>query len=171
MNPIAAPAPCATWTLDPQLARDTVGVGDLPLTRVLLMNDANFPWLVAVPRAAGAVEIFDLDDAQRVQLMGEVALLARLLKDLTGGDKINIAAIGNVVPQLHVHVIARRRDDPAWPRPAFGALPARPYDPPERERLIEALRREVGLSPDDAAAHDDSKTSAQPVTFRQQRSD
>jgi diadenosine tetraphosphate (Ap4A) HIT family hydrolase len=143
MNSIATPAPYAEWTLDPQLARDTVTVGDLALSRVLLMNDANYPWLIAVPRQAGVVEIFDLDDAARAQLMREVALLGQALKDMTGCHKINIAAIGNVVAQLHVHVVARRRDDPAWPRPIWGALPARPYDGAARDRLIEALRRRV----------------------------
>jgi diadenosine tetraphosphate (Ap4A) HIT family hydrolase len=139
----AAPAPSADWTLDPQLARDTVAVGDLPLSRVLLTNDANFPWLIAVPRQAGAVEIFDLDPGRRAQLMQELAVLGQALKDLTACQKINIAAIGNVVAQLHVHVIARRRDDPAWPRPVWGALPARPYEAAERDRLIQSLRRRV----------------------------
>jgi diadenosine tetraphosphate (Ap4A) HIT family hydrolase len=143
MNSIATPAPYAEWTLDPQLARDTIAVGDLALSRVLMMNDANFPWLIAVPRQAGVVEIFDLDDAARAQLMRELALLGQALKDLTGCHKINIAAIGNVVAQLHVHVIARRRDDPAWPRPVWGALPARPYEKAERDRLLQALRRRV----------------------------
>jgi diadenosine tetraphosphate (Ap4A) HIT family hydrolase len=143
MNSIATPAPCAAWTLDPQLERDTVAVGDLPLSRVLLMNDANFPWLIGVPRRAGAVEIFDLDESERARLMSELALLASLLKDLTACHKINIAAIGNVVSQLHVHVIARRRDDPAWPRPVWGALPARPYRGAERDRLIKAIRQKI----------------------------
>jgi len=135
-----APASCPAFALHPQLERDTLGLGDLPLSRVLLMNDANFPWLIAVPRRAGAVEIFDLDERERTQLMGELALLGQLLKDLTGCHKINIAAIGNAVPQLHVHIVARRRDDAAWPRPVWGALPARPYGEAERDRLIEALR-------------------------------
>lgn len=143
MNSIDTPAPYAEWTLDPQLARDTVAIGDLPLSRVLMMIDANFPWLIAVPRQAGAVEIFDLDDTARAQLMGELALLGQALKDMTGCHKINIAAIGNVVAQLHVHLIARRRDDPAWPRPVWGALPARPYAAAEREHLVESLRRHV----------------------------
>jgi diadenosine tetraphosphate (Ap4A) HIT family hydrolase len=146
MNP-TAPAPdtkpCLAFALHPQLERDTLGFGDLPLSRVLLMNDANFPWLIAVPRRPGAVEIFDLDERERTQLMSELALLGRLLKDLTGCDKINIAAIGNVVPQLHVHIVARRRDDAAWPRPVWGALPARPYGEAERDRLIEALRQKL----------------------------
>ena len=139
MNSTAAPA--SAFTLDPQLERDTVAVGDLPLARVLLMNDANFPWLILVPRQAGPIEIFDLDEAIRTQLMREIALVARRFKALIGCDKINIAAIGNVVAQLHVHVVARRRDDPAWPRPVFGVLPPRPYAQAERKAFIETLRR------------------------------
>jgi diadenosine tetraphosphate (Ap4A) HIT family hydrolase len=131
------------FALDPQLERDTLALGDLPLSRVRLMDDANFPWLIAVPRRAGAVEIFDLDASERAQLMSELALLAQFLKDLTGCDKINVAAIGNVVPQLHVHVVARRRDDAAWPRPVWAALPARPYGEPERDRLIAAIRQKI----------------------------
>ena len=144
--PMRRRPPHRAFALDPQLERDTAMVGDLPLSRVLLMNDAGFPWLIAVPRHAGAVEIFDLGTAERAQLMGEVALLAQLLKDLTGCDKINIAAIGNVVSQLHVHIVARRRDDPLWPRPVWGAQPPRPYEAAERDRLIEAVRRKIGLA-------------------------
>ena len=145
MNSTAAPVPYAPFALDPQLERDTFAVGELARSRVLLMNDANFPWLIVVPRHVGAVEIFDLDAAARTQLTAELAFLAQLLKELTGCDKINIAAIGNVVPQLHVHVIARRRDDPAWPRSVWGALPPRPYGQAERDRLIEAIRRKIDL--------------------------
>src|ERR1700736_2237427 len=100
MNSTAVPACCPAWTLDPQLTRDTVAVGDLPLSRVLLMNDCNFPWLILVPRHAGAVEIFDLEADQRARLMAELARVAQELKGLTGCDKINIGAIGNVVSQL-----------------------------------------------------------------------
>ena len=133
------------WSLHPQLANDTTGIGDLPLARTLLMNDASYPWLVLVPRQAGIVEIIDLDDDQQTQLMSEIAMLARVLKDVTGCHKLNIAAIGNVVPQLHVHIVARRRDDPAWPRPVWGAAPARAYEPAAREALIAAIRREVAF--------------------------
>jgi diadenosine tetraphosphate (Ap4A) HIT family hydrolase len=145
MNSTAAPPPDGSFTLDPQLERDTVAVGDLPGSRVLLMNDANFPWLVVVPRQAGAHEIFDLDEGARTQVMRELAHLARLLKDLTDCDKINIAAIGNMVAQLHIHVVARRRDDAAWPRPVWGALPPRPYAAAERERLVQAIREKIVL--------------------------
>jgi diadenosine tetraphosphate (Ap4A) HIT family hydrolase len=140
-----SPEPLISWSLHPQIAADTTEIGDLPLVRTLLMNDANYPWLVLMPRRAGSVEIFDLDDEQQMQLMSETAMLARVLKDVTGCDKLNIAAIGNVVPQLHVHLVARRRDDAAWPRPVWGAAAARAYEPKKREALTAAIRREVAF--------------------------
>jgi diadenosine tetraphosphate (Ap4A) HIT family hydrolase len=133
------------WVLDPQLARDTAMIGDLTLARVLAMNDANYPWLVLVPRVAGAVEIIDLDDGQQEQLLDEVAVLSRVLKDVTGCHKLNVAAIGNVVSQLHVHIVARRRDDPAWPKPVWGAAAPRPYAPAELARFVERIRAEVAF--------------------------
>ena len=145
MNSTAAPACEAAFRLDPQLARDTLAPGDLPLSRALLMNDANFPWLILVPRRPGTVEIFDLDEDARAQLMREITQVAQRLKALTSCHKVNIAAIGNVVAQLHVHVIARRRDDPVWPRPVFGAMPARAYEEAERKALAERLRRQLDL--------------------------
>ncbi len=137
--------PPLPWSLHEQLARDTTAIGDLPLSRVLLMNDANYPWLVLVPRRAGAVEILDLSEPEQAQLMGEIARSAHVLKQTTGCDKLNIAAIGNVVPQLHIHIVARRHDDAAWPRPVWGAAPPCPYDPAAQRRLIEAIRRELAL--------------------------
>jgi diadenosine tetraphosphate (Ap4A) HIT family hydrolase len=134
------------WTLHPQLAHDTTMIGDLPLSRLLLANDANYPWLLLVPRRPGVSEIIDLDHADQAQLLDEITRVSRALKDATACDKLNIAAIGNVVPQFHVHVVARRRDDPAWPKPVWGAVPARPYDPGERERFVADLRREVATS-------------------------
>src|SRR5262245_3522329 len=92
------------WSLHPQLARDTVPVGDLALARVLAMNDANYPWVILVPRRADVVEVIDLDEVERGRLMAEIAQVSAALKHLTGCDKLNLAAIGNVVPQLHVHV-------------------------------------------------------------------
>jgi diadenosine tetraphosphate (Ap4A) HIT family hydrolase len=137
--------PPLAWSLHPQLARDTIEIGDLPLARTLLMNDANYPWLVLVPRRTDAVEIIDLDEGEQVQLMYEIAMLARVLKDVTTCHKLNIGAIGNVVPQLHVHLVARRRDDAAWPRPVWGAFAPRSYEADERERFIAAIRREVAF--------------------------
>src|SRR6202008_4062698 len=111
------------WSLHPQFAQDTVPVGDLPLTRVLLTNDANYPWLILVPRLPGLVELIDMEENAQVQLLGEVAAAARALKAVTECDKLNIAALGNLVSQLHVHVIARRRADAAWPKPVWGVNP------------------------------------------------
>ena len=135
-----------SWSLHPQLEQDTEVVGDLPLSRLLVNNDANYPWLLLVPRRPGAREIIDLDEKDRSQLMIEIAHISRALKEVTACHKLNVAAIGNVVPQLHVHIVARERNDPAWPRPVWGAVPARAYDPAERERFIAALRRKVVLS-------------------------
>jgi diadenosine tetraphosphate (Ap4A) HIT family hydrolase len=129
------------WSLHPQLALDTVPVGDLVLSRVLLANDANFPWLILVPRRAGLVELIDLDENTQVQLLDEVAISARVLKSITECGKLNIAALGNQVPQLHVHVIARRHSDAAWPKPVWGAAPPAAYNPAIRDGLIGALRR------------------------------
>lgn len=129
------------WTLHPQLADDGTLIGELPLSRLLLSHDATYPWLVLVPRRAGTIEIIDLDRADQGQLMAEIDQVSRALKAATGCDKLNIATIGNVVPQLHVHVVARRRGDPAWPKPVWGAAPPRPYANAERERLLAALRQ------------------------------
>jgi diadenosine tetraphosphate (Ap4A) HIT family hydrolase len=108
------------WSLHPQLEKDTTPVGDLALCRVLAINDANYRWLVLVPRRPGAVEIIDLCGPEAAQLMEEIARVSGVLKAVTSCDKLNIAAIGNVVPQLHIHIVARRKDDPLWPKPVWG---------------------------------------------------
>jgi diadenosine tetraphosphate (Ap4A) HIT family hydrolase len=133
------------WSLHPQLAADTVPVCDLALSRLLAMNDANFPWLVLVPRRAGVSEIIDLG-AEQALLMDELALVSRALKDETRCDKLNVAAIGNVVPQLHVHVVARRKDDAAWPKPVWGAVPRRACEADVMERFVAAIRGRVASS-------------------------
>lgn len=128
------------WQLHPQLADDTAPVIELPLCEVRLMDDANHPWLVLVPRLADMVEIIDLDPAQRTQLAAEIDHACRALKALFKPDKLNVAALGNLVPQLHVHVIARYRDDIAWPRPVWGSATSRPYSPEELIERVRALR-------------------------------
>jgi diadenosine tetraphosphate (Ap4A) HIT family hydrolase len=128
----------AAWSLHPQLQADTSPVGDLPLSRLLAINDADYPWLVLVPRRAGAVEIGDLGSEAAV-LMQEIVQVSRLLKDVTGCDKINVGAIGNVVPQLHVHIVARRKDDPLWPKPIWGMGAPRPGDAASFARFIAAV--------------------------------
>ncbi len=122
--------------LDPRLAADTVEIARWPLARLLLMNDATYPWLILVPDRPGLVEWFDLGPDDRARLAEEIARATQTLKSVTGADKINVGALGNVVAQLHVHVVARFRNDPAWPGPVWGKAPPVPYAP---ERLAERL--------------------------------
>jgi diadenosine tetraphosphate (Ap4A) HIT family hydrolase len=132
------------WTLHPQLAADTVAIGDLPLGRVLLSNDANYPWTILVPRRAGIREIHELSEADQQQLLRESSWLARALIAEFAPTKLNIAALGNVVPQLHVHHIARFDHDPAWPAPIWGRVPATAYDAADRAVRIASLRARLG---------------------------
>jgi diadenosine tetraphosphate (Ap4A) HIT family hydrolase len=133
------------FSLHPQLAADTVPVGDLPLSRVLLANDANYPWLILVPRRAGITDLIDLNAADRRQLTSETDTAARVLKSITECEKLNVAALGNVVAQLHVHVIGRRHSDKAWPKPVWGAAPATAYVKAVRDGFITALRRALDV--------------------------
>jgi diadenosine tetraphosphate (Ap4A) HIT family hydrolase len=130
----------AAFSLDSRLAADTLAVADLPLSAVRLMNDATYPWLVLIPRREGAVEIVDLSPEDRVQLMEEIAAVSDVLRAMTRCDKLNVAALGNMVPQLHVHVIGRFAGDPAWPGPVWGKAPAQPYAEAPRDGFIAALR-------------------------------
>jgi diadenosine tetraphosphate (Ap4A) HIT family hydrolase len=132
------------WSLHSQLGADTVMVGDLALSRVLTMNDADFPWLVLVPRRAGVGEIIDLG-AEQAMLMNEIALVSRALKDETRCDKLNVAAIGNIVPQLHIHIVARRKNDPLWPKPVWGATAGRACETAELTRFVGAMRQRLGF--------------------------
>ncbi len=132
------------FTLNEKLERDAVAIGDLPLCRLRLNRDANYPWLILVPRRPKVTEIIDLTEADRTQLMSEITLVARALRTITSCDKLNVAALGNVVPQLHVHIIARRRSDAAWPNPVWNVVPARAYRPAELDSLIDAIRRAIG---------------------------
>ena len=125
------------FSLHPQLERDTFFVTDIGLCRVLLMNNSLFPWLILVPRTENAREIIDLPKKQRHMLVDEIAWASQVLKTLFSPDKINVAALGNQVPQLHVHVIARFASDAAWPQPVWGKG-GKPYDDPKPR--IEKLR-------------------------------
>ncbi|HEY0302769.1 MAG TPA: HIT family protein [Rhizomicrobium sp.] len=126
----------ADFTLHPRLAADAVFVADWALSRVLLLNDARYRWLVLVPRRAAMVELFDLAAPDRAALTEEIARAAQTLKALTGAAKINVGALGNLVPQLHVHVVARNPGDPAWPGPVWGHSPAVPYEDAARAAFI-----------------------------------
>ncbi len=133
------------FALHGQLAQDTVAIGELKLCRLLLSSDANYPWLLLVPRRAGITEIIDLDGDAQAQLITEIADVSHALQDITQCDKLNVAALGNMVPQLHVHIIARRKTDVAWPRPVWGVAPAVAYGDNEMTTLIGALRHKLGL--------------------------
>ena len=137
--------PESAWSLHPQLAKDTIDIGDLPLSRVLVIKDANYPWLLLVPRREGAVEIIDLDEVAQAQLMTEITRVSRAVKEITKCDKLNVAALGNMVPQLHIHIIARRIGDVAWPRPVWGVAPPLPHDAQEVQQFISAVRRKIWL--------------------------
>lgn len=138
------------FTLDPRLERDSAFACDLPLCQVRVFNDERWPWLVLAPRVPGAVELTDLTPEQRATLMEEIILAdqAVLALGATFGrlpEKTNVAALGNVVSQLHVHVIGRRADDPAWPRPVWNVGEPRPYGP-EMALAIGAVCSAVGAA-------------------------
>jgi diadenosine tetraphosphate (Ap4A) HIT family hydrolase len=130
-----------TWTLHSQLAADTLLVGDFPLCRLLLMNESRYPWCILVPRRSGAKELHRLDDADQLQLLRESTALARAMEAAFAPNKMNVAALGNMVPQLHVHHIARYRCDPAWPAPVWGKFPAQAYEPAAAAERISRLRQ------------------------------
>ena len=129
-----------TYALHPGLAADTAFIADWPLCRVLLMNDARYPWLILVPRRTGAVEIMDLAAADRSVLMEEITHASGIVRSLPDVIKLNIGALGNVVPQLHVHVLGRRIGDPAGPGPVWGHSPARRYEASADDGLIALVR-------------------------------
>jgi len=125
----------------PRLAADTLVVGNLPLATVLLMDDSRFPWFILVPRRPGLVEITDLDEADARTLLDETRTAARVIQALCAPDKVNVAALGNIVAQLHVHVVGRFRSDPAWPRLGARRAPALPR--PRRRHARRAGRPPV----------------------------
>ena len=137
--------PDPAWLLHPQLEHDTTPVGDLALSRVLAIDDADYPWLILVPRRAGLTEIADLggDDASR--LMAEITQTSGILKAVTRCDKLNIGAIGNIVPQLHIHIVGRRKDDPLWPKPVWGHATPRPGDAQAFARFVDTVRDRLGM--------------------------
>jgi len=136
----AGTPPSAAFTLDPRLEADTHCVGDLPLARVLLFDDARFPWLVLVPRQAGLRDLIDLAHDDQRRLLDEINRCAHVLRAIDKPHKLNIAALGNVVAQLHVHVIARHEHDAAWPRPVWNVGSAQAYAPGELQARLHRLR-------------------------------
>ena len=132
----------AGFQLDARLAADTLFVAEWTLCRVLLMDDAQFPWLVLVPRREGLAELDELAERDRTQSMREVTRAMKVLRRVVECDKLNVGALGNIVRQLHVHVVARREGDAAWPGPVWGHGPAHHYLPEARDKLLAELRRE-----------------------------
>lgn len=134
-----------SFELHPRLHADTVFVGELPLSRLLLMNDARYPWAILVPRRDNLREIYELSGDDQSQLLLESSALARALMNAFSGHKLNIGALGNVVAQLHVHHVVRYPDDPAWPGPVWGHSPAQAYTPETLQARIAALQLALEL--------------------------
>ncbi len=132
------------FKLHERLNADTRLVADWPVARVLLMNDANYPWLILVPRRAGLRDLHDVAPEDEVALLGEISQAARTLQKITGADKMNVGALGNMVPQLHVHVIARFETDVAWPDPVWGKHVPVPYSDGAAEELIDRFLTAAG---------------------------
>lgn len=132
------------FALSPELAADTLGIGRLDLCRLLLMNDATYPWFILVPQRSGIREIFELDAADRLSLIDEIAMVSKAVDEIFAPDKLNVAAIGNLVPQLHVHIVARFRSDPVWPMPMWGRTPRYPYTGTAAATVRKQLRQRLG---------------------------
>jgi diadenosine tetraphosphate (Ap4A) HIT family hydrolase len=132
------------FALDPRLAADTVPLGSSSLCLLLLMNEQRYPWLVLVPKRSGLSELFELTPADRVELIEESCAVAEALARTFRADKINVGALGNVVRQLHVHHVARRIGDPAWPGPVWGHSPREPYAPAALQEALRQLREALG---------------------------
>jgi diadenosine tetraphosphate (Ap4A) HIT family hydrolase len=128
------------FALDSRLQQDTLPIGDFPLCRLLLSNDSNYPWFILVPRRDDISEIFQLGVREQQQLWQETSTLAETLKGVFEADKLNVATLGNVVSQLHMHVIVRKRDDAAWPAPVWGKHPAKPYSTEQVAAIRQQLR-------------------------------
>lgn len=131
------------FVLDPRLLQDTLPIGDFPLCTLLLSNDSNYPWFILVPKRPGISEVFQLSEAEQAQLWKETTYLSAVLDRAFKADKMNVAALGNVVNQLHMHVIVRLKSDAAWPAPVWGKHPAKPYSPEEVARIRSQLRSEL----------------------------
>jgi len=135
------------FVLDPRLRRDTLPVGAFALSELLLMNDARYPWCILVPRLENASEIFHLSAAQQAQWWQETHMVAQRMHTHFRADKMNIATLGNSVNQLHMHVIARSRDDDAWPAPVWGKHPVMAYTEAQAAERLSALRTLFQITP------------------------
>lgn len=132
------------FTLHPTLKNDSVVLGEFPLCLVLLIKDAQYPWCVLVPKQDNIREAYELSEADQQQLMKESSILGKGLISAFGGDKLNVAALGNMVPQLHIHHIVRFESDPAWPAPVWGKHPMQAYSPEQLDAVIQKIH-DIGL--------------------------
>jgi diadenosine tetraphosphate (Ap4A) HIT family hydrolase len=128
------------FQLHPQLQKDCFVLGQFELCQVLLMNDSQFPWFILVPQREKIREIYELTDAEQITLIRESSYLAKKLAEIFNADKLNIAAIGNIVPQLHLHHVVRYENDKAWATPVWGQFAAVPYTEQQRVLLLERLK-------------------------------
>ena len=129
------------FELHSQLAHDCIDVVDWPLCKLLLMNNDQVPWFILVPRVKGVEELHELDSKQQFQLLQEIELASSYLQHVYKPHKLNVAAIGNKVRQLHIHVVVRQEDDACWPEPVWGNLQPQPYGEKELEQLVAQLRK------------------------------
>lgn len=132
------------FVLNRELAADTLSIGRLELCRMLLMNDATYPWFILVPERPGIREIFELEPGDRLSLINEIAQVSKAVGDIFDPDKLNVAAIGNLVPQLHVHIVARFHSDPVWPMPIWGRTPRYPYKATAAATVRGQVRQHLG---------------------------
>jgi len=128
------------FEMDSRLQRDSLVLGEFPLCRLLLSKDANYPWFILVPKREGVSELFDMSQEDQAQLWKETTGLAEALKGEFAADKMNVATLGNVVSQMHMHVIVRRHGDAAWPAPVWGKVPAVEYGPGQVDAIRQRLR-------------------------------
>jgi len=131
------------FELHPQLAKDCVELAELPLCKLLLCNDSTYPWFILVPRVKDIQDIYQLDWQDQQQLLNESSMLSELLMQEFKGDKMNVAALGNVVPQLHFHHIVRFKEDAAWPKPVWGQLPITPYSDQALKEVKERMQGKI----------------------------
>lgn len=131
------------FKLHPQLEADSITIGDFPLSRLLLINDSNYPWFVLVPRQSDISEIYQLSEKDQIQLTRESAFLSKSISEQFSADKINVAALGNMVPQLHIHHVARFKNDISWPHPIWGRVPAKAYNEKSLTQIINRLKESL----------------------------
>jgi diadenosine tetraphosphate (Ap4A) HIT family hydrolase len=131
------------FNLHNQLEQDTFLIGDLKLCQVLLMNNSFYPWFILVPKQADLVEIIDLSPADQIVLMREISLISKIIRERFNPTKLNIAALGNMVPQLHIHIIARFKDDKTFPKPVWISGESEKYQEDEMEKIIQMMSDEI----------------------------